>query len=55
MVLRSLSRFRLDQFIDVVGDERRGGTHPNYRVRDHYVARVFDLLEILRVAAKTLS
>jgi hypothetical protein len=50
-----LHQRRLNQFIDAVGDELRGGAHPNYRVRDHYVARVFDLLEILRVAAKTLS
>ncbi|HYE35230.1 DUF6635 family protein [Methylocaldum sp.] len=46
---------RLNRFIDAVGDELRGKEHPNYRVRDHYVARVFDLLDILRVAAKTLS
>ncbi|WP_133716497.1 DUF6635 family protein [Methylocaldum gracile] len=46
---------RLNQFIDAIGDELRGKEHRNYRVRDHYVARVFDLLDILRVAAKTLS
>jgi hypothetical protein len=46
---------RLNRFIDAIGDELRGKEHSNYRVRDHYVARVFDLLDILRVAAKTLS
>lgn len=46
---------RLNRFIEAVGDELRGTARSDYRVRDHYIARVFDLLDILRVAAKTLS
>jgi hypothetical protein len=46
---------RLNRFIEAIGDELRGTEHSDYRVRDHYVARIFDLLDILRVAAKTLS
>ncbi|MGX2040743.1 DUF6635 family protein [Methylocaldum sp. MU1018] len=46
---------RLNRFIDAIGDELRGKERSDYRVRDHYAARVFDLLDILRVAAKTLS
>jgi len=46
---------RLNRFVDAICDELRGKEPSNYRVRDHYVARVFDLLDILRVAAKTLS
>lgn len=46
---------RLNRLIDAIGNELRGTEHADYRVRDHYVARIFDLLDILRVAAKTLS
>jgi hypothetical protein len=33
-----------------VGEELRGGRGGAYRVRDHYIARVFDVLELLRTA-----
>src|ERR671922_1161221 len=46
---------RLDRFVTAVGEELRGGRHGAYRGRDHYIARVFDVLEILRAAAKALS
>jgi hypothetical protein len=45
-----LHRRRLDRFVTAVGAELRGSGHGAYRVRDHYIARVFDVLELLRVA-----
>jgi len=48
-----LHRRRLDRFITAVGEELRGGSGA-YRVRDHYIARVFDVLELLRVATQAL-
>ena len=46
-----LHRRRLDRFVTAVGEELRGGSSA-YRVRDHYLARVFDVLELLRVATQ---
>jgi hypothetical protein len=45
-----LHRRRLDRFVTALGAELRGGGRGDYRVRDHYLARVFDVLELLRVA-----
>jgi Family of unknown function (DUF6635) len=45
-----LHRRRLDCFVTALGEELRGGGRGDYRVRDHYLARVFDVLELLRVA-----
>jgi len=45
-----LHRRRLDRFVTALGEELRGGRGGVYRVRDHYIARVFDVLEMLRVA-----
>ena len=45
-----LHRRRLDRFVTVLGEELRGGRGGTYRVRDHYIARVFDVLELLRTA-----
>ena len=41
---------RLARFVDALGDELRR-RESGYRVREHYVARVFDLLDLLRHAA----
>ena len=46
-----LHRRRLDRFVTAVGAELRGGRDGAYRVRDHYLARVFDVLELLRTTA----
>jgi hypothetical protein len=46
-----LHRRRLDRFVTALGEELRGGRGGAYRVRDHYIARVFDVLEMLRTAA----
>ena len=50
-----LHRRRLDRFVTVLGEELRGGRRGEYRVRDHYIARVFDVLEMLRAATKAFS
>ena len=45
-----IHRRRLDRFVTAVGEELRDGRGGAYRVRDHYIARVFDVLELLRTA-----
>jgi hypothetical protein len=50
-----IHRRRLDRFVTALGEELRGGRRGEYRVRDHYIARVFDVLETLRAATKALS
>ena len=49
-----LHRRRLDRFVIALGEELRGGRRGAYRVRDHYLARVFDVLDILRGATTAL-
>jgi hypothetical protein len=49
-----IHRRRLDRFVTALGEELRGGRRGDYRVRDHYIARVFDVLDILRAATKAL-
>src|SRR5919201_7016134 len=46
-----LHRRRLDRFVTPLGEELRGGGRGEDRVRDHYIARVFDVLELLRTAS----
>jgi hypothetical protein len=50
-----IHRRRLDRFVTALGEELRGGRRGAYRVRDHYLARVFDVLDLLRAATKALS
>jgi hypothetical protein len=45
---------RLDRFVTALGEELRGSRRGAYRVRDHYIARVFDVLELLRAATTAL-
>src|SRR5262249_31490048 len=45
-----IHRRRLDGFVTALGAELRGDGRSAYRVRDHYIARVFDVLELLRAA-----
>ena len=49
-----IHRRRLDRFVTALGEELRGGRRGDYRVRDHYIARVFDVLDMLRAATKAL-
>jgi len=39
---------RLHRLIDVLGQELRGDGETAFRVRDHYVARIFDLIDLAR-------
>ena len=50
-----IHRRRLDRFVTALDEELRGGRGGAYRVRDHYIARVFDVLEMLRAATKAFS
>jgi hypothetical protein len=50
-----IHRRRLDRFVTALGEELRGERRGEYRVRDHYIARVFDVLEMLRAASKAVS
>ena len=50
-----IHRRRLDRFVTALGEELRGDRRGDYRVRDHYIARVFDVLDMLRAATKALS
>jgi hypothetical protein len=45
-----LHRRRLDRFVTALGEELRGDRRGDYRVRDHYIARVIDVLDMLRTA-----
>lgn len=47
-------RRRLDRFVTALGEELKGGEPGGYRVRDHYLARVFDVLDVLRTAARSV-
>lgn len=55
LAITGLHRRRLDRFVTVLGEELRGSRRGAYRVRDHYIARVFDVLEMLRAATKAFS
>jgi len=41
--------------VTALGEELRGGGRSAYRVWDHYLARVFDVLELLCAATYALS
>lgn len=43
-----LHQRRLHTLIDALGNEMRGGTQTAFRVRDHYAARIFDLLDVMQ-------
>lgn len=45
-----LHQRRLRQFIDALGDELKGEGRTAFRVRDHYAARIFDLLDVMAAA-----
>ena len=46
---------RLHRLIDALGRELRGESEVAFQVRDHYVARIFDLVDLGRAAARALS
>jgi len=45
---------RLKKLIDCLGRELRGLGDSKFKIKDQYVARVFDLLDLFRAASKTL-
>ena len=46
---------RLERLIAAFGRELQGDSDVAFRVRDHYVARIFDLLDLSRAVARALS
>ncbi len=46
---------RLHRLIDALGRELGGESEVAYQVRDHYVARIFDLVDLGRAAARALA
>ncbi len=43
-----LHRRRLHKLIDALGEELKGESEAAYHVRDHYAARIFDLIDVAR-------
>jgi hypothetical protein len=48
-----LHKSRLNRLIDCLERELRGAGDSQFKIRDQYVARVFDLLDLFKKAAKT--
>jgi hypothetical protein len=46
---------RLHRLIDALGRELEGDSAAAFQVRDHYVARIFDLIDLARATARSLS
>ncbi|HSA81208.1 MAG TPA: DUF6635 family protein [Geminicoccaceae bacterium] len=46
---------RLERLIDALARELAGDSDVAFQVRDHYVARIFDLVDLSRAAARALS
>jgi hypothetical protein len=46
---------RLHRLIDALGHELEGDSEAAFQVRDHYVARIFDLIDLARATARSLS
>jgi hypothetical protein len=46
---------RLERLIDALGRELQGDSDVAFQLRDHYVARIFDLLDLGRAAARALA
>jgi hypothetical protein len=43
-----LHQRRLHKLIDATGDQLKGQSETAYQVRDHYAARIFDLMDLTR-------
>jgi hypothetical protein len=50
-----LHQRRLHRLIDALGDGLRGGGGAAFEVRDHYAARIFDLIDVARAAYRLAS
>lgn len=51
LALTGVHRRRLEKFIDRLGNELKGQGESKLKIHDHYVARVFDFLDLLKTAA----
>ena len=51
LAVTGVHRRRLEKFIDRLGNELRGEGKSRLKIHDQYVARVFDLLDLLKTAA----
>jgi hypothetical protein len=49
-----LHQRRLNKLIDSLDKELRGFGDSKFKIKDQYLARVFDLLDLIRTAARTL-
>ena len=45
---------RLMKFIDLLKSELTGKGKSEYKIKDHYLARVFDIIDLLKLAAKSI-
>ena len=50
-----LHQSRLHRLIDALGRELEGDSDAAFQVRDHYVARIFDLVDLARTTARSLT
>jgi hypothetical protein len=50
-----LHQRRLNRLIDCLERQLRGIDESQLKIRDHYVARVFDLLDLLKKASQTFA
>ena len=46
---------RLHRLIDALGEELKGDSEAAFQVRDHYVARIFDIVDLGRATTRALS
>lgn len=46
---------RLNKFIDALENELKGRGNLKYEIKDRYVARVFDILDVIKTAAMTVA
>ncbi len=51
LAITGVHRRRLEKFIDRLGNELRGQGESRLQIHDQYLARVFDLLDLLKTAA----
>lgn len=50
-----LHRRRLDRLLTAIGETLHGGSDAAFRVRDHYVARIFDMVDLIRALSRALG
>jgi hypothetical protein len=53
--LFGIHRRRLDRFIAAIGDDLTGDGNTRFTVRSHYVARLFDFFEAVRMAVRAVT